>query len=101
MDKLKELILSIDPEATKFKGAKKGNYTVWTPYGETPLMAGNRRQTVAVKVQIDRFTKDDQDEIKEALYQALDGAEFVAFIYESDYEPDTGYIHHIFDCEVW
>lgn len=101
MDKLKELLLSIDPDATKFQGAGKGNYTVWTPYGENALQAGNRRREVAAAVQIDRFTKDDPDEIADAIYAALDAAAFVAFEYLLDYEPDTGYIHHIYDCEVW
>lgn len=100
MDKLKKLLLEIDPGATKFAGAKQGNYTVWAPYGETPLMAGNRRQAIAAKVQIDRYTKDDPDEIAQAIYAALDNADFVAFDYDLDYEQETGYIHHIYDCEV-
>lgn len=100
MDKLKELLLAIDPEVSKFQGAGKGNYTVWTPYGENVLLAGNHRREVAHKVQIDRFTMDDPDEIADAIYAALEKAEFVTFDHQLDYEPDTGYIHHLYDCEV-
>lgn len=100
MDELKALLIAIDPHATKFKGAAKGNYTVWTPYGENPNFAGNRRNEVAQQIQIDRFTKDDPDRVASEIYAALDAAEFVAFSYQLDYERDTGYFHHIFDCEV-
>lgn len=94
------LLLECDPALTKFRGVGRGNYTVWTPYGEAPLLSDGRRREIAAKIQVDRFTKRDRDEIASTLYDALDAAEFVSFAYQLDYESDTGYFHHIFDCEV-
>lgn len=100
MERFRQLIVSVDPTATKYEGAGEGDYTVWRSYGENPLFAGNHRRTVAVRIQVDRFTMDDPDRIADALYEALEAAEFVAFEHLIDYETNTKYIHHIFDCEV-
>lgn len=100
LERLRKLLISIDPTVTKYEGNGKDAYTVWTPYGEEVLFAGDSRAEIVVKVQVDRFTKIDNDQIAVALYQALDKENGVAFEYQQDYEQDTGYIHHIFDCEV-
>lgn len=98
---LETLLLSIDPAAMKYEGNGGEAYTVWTPCGEAQArFAGNRRRAVARKVQIDRFTKSDPDAVAAALYATLDADPRITFAYTQDFEPDTGYIHHIYDCEV-
>ena len=49
--------------------------------------------------QIDRFTTSETDEVADEIRRVLDGDVRVAYRYELDYEPDTRYIHHIYDCE--
>ena len=49
--------------------------------------------------QVDRFTKDEDDATAQALFEALDGDDRVAVYYAVDYERDSEYIHHIYDCE--
>jgi len=100
LEGFKALILAADPEATRYEGNRKGNYTVWREYGMKPLAADNHHADRAMKVQVDRFTKIEDDPVADALFAALDGRDEVAFEYLVDYEVDTGYIHHIFDCEV-
>jgi hypothetical protein len=51
------------------------------------------------KVQVDRFTKTDNDTIALGILNALEAAK-IPHTYLIDYEKDTGYHHHIFDCEV-
>jgi hypothetical protein len=46
-----------------------------------------------------RFTKSDSDPVAPALFAALDAEPSVTVRWLQDYEPSTGYIHHIFDCE--
>lgn len=100
LDAFRSLILSVDPDATRYEGNRKGNYTVWQEYGMNRLHGDSRTADRAFKVQVDRFTKAEDDPIVEALFQALDGQDGIAFEYLVDYEVDTGYIHHIYDCEV-
>ncbi len=100
LEDFRELILSADPDATRYEGSRKGNYTVWQEYGMSPLAADNRTADRAMKVQVDRFTKVEDDPVAAALLAALDERDEVAYTYLVDYEVDTGYIHHIYDCEV-
>lgn len=98
-DAFRDLILSVDPRATKNKGDRKENYTVWQPYELTGPRSNNRRRVRVWKVQVDRFTKIDNDPIAMALLDALDAAH-IPYTYLLDYEKETGYHHHIYDCEV-
>lgn len=100
LEAFQALLLSADPEATRYEGSRDGNYTVWRQYGSGPLSADNHRAEKAMKIQVDRFTKIEDDPIADAIMQTLDHQDHIAFDYLQDYEVDTGYIHHIWDCEV-
>ncbi len=93
----KNLILSVDIEATKFEGNGKRDYTVWTPYQPSRDIADDECEEFTWRIQVDRFTKIDNDPIAKALYDKFEEMH-VPFEYELDYEPDTKYIHHIFVC---
>lgn len=101
-EKLKEfrdLLLTADPEASHYKSTQQENYTVWDEYGENKLTADDAKAEMAIKIQIDRFTKIEYDPVVDAIRDMLD-RECIAYEYLSDNEPDSKYIHHIFDCEV-
>ena len=100
VDAFKYLILSVDPEATKYEGDGGDAYTVWTPYGVSRYCADGGDAALVYKIQVDRYTQDDNDGIAAGLYAALESCDYVAFEYLRDYEPDTGYHHHIYDCEL-
>ena len=93
----RDLLLEADPKATKFKGVGGDNYTVWTPYSPDKTMSDNEEEDFTWRIQVDRFTKTDNDSIAKAIYDKLTEAG-IPFEYEIDFEEDTGYIHHIFDC---
>ena len=97
---IRALVVAVDPLAAHYESAYKGSaaYTVWREYGEAGFMADDRHQGV-IPFQIDRFTKIENDATAAALFAALEADNRVAFAYRVDYEPDTRYIHHIFDCE--
>lgn len=97
---IKALVVAVDPDAQHYDSAKKGPaYTVWRENQLIGLMADNRHQG-AVGFQIDRYTRAENDHIAAAFAAALEDDDRVAYQYLVDYEPDTRYIHHIFDCEA-
>lgn len=96
----KTLLLTADPAATKWKGSGTGNYTVWYPISFPKLMANGAAAETVKRIQVDRFTKLDDDSVVSAIDAALAGHDEVAHDHIVDFEEDTGYIHHIFDCTV-
>ena len=98
----KSLLLKAGPPVSHYQPKKQmGRYMVWTEYGGRRFLAGDRDETRIVRIQVDLFTKTEYDPAFRALYDLLDAAEGVAFSHPlTDFENDTGYIHHIFDCEV-
>ncbi len=93
----KNILLEADPKATKFKGAGGDSYTVWTPYSPEKTMSDNEQEDFTWHIQVDRFTKIDNDPIAEEIYSKLTEAG-IPFKYDFDFEEDTGYIHHIYVC---
>ena len=97
---IRALVVSVDKDAGRYESAYQGGqaYTVWREGRRLGLMADDRHEE-AWAFQIDRFTKTEGDGIADAFLDALDKDERVAYSYTVDYEPDTGYTHHIYDCE--
>lgn len=100
LDEIREMVVSVDRTAGHYESAHRAGqaYTVWREYGELPFTADGRSQG-AVSFQVDRFTRDENDAVARALFQELDKDDRIAMEYRVDYEQDTRYIHHIFDCE--
>lgn len=97
---IREMVAAIDPTSGHYESEHRDGdpYTVWHEKRTLPFM-GDGAHEGGIKFQIDRFTKAENDSIAAGLYAALEARDNVAFEYLTDYEPDTGYIHHIFDCE--
>lgn len=93
------ILHTADPTATRYFSAQTGNYTVWQEYGADHLPGDNQYQDRKWKIQVDRFTKVADDPVADAITTALD-REDIAYSYQVDFELDTKYIHHIWDCEV-
>ena len=102
LDDIRALVVSVDPSAAHYDSAhrKTDAYTVWREYQRTGLSADNKRPNKSWRFQIDRFTKTEGDAIANALETVLDAHPAIAYDYQVDYEPETGFIHHIFDCEA-
>lgn len=98
---IQALVVSVDPDAGHYESAHAGSdaYTVWREFRRVDLRANDVHADEAWAFQVDRFAKAEDDAIAAALFAALDADPLIAFEYLVDYEPDTGYIHHIFDCE--
>ncbi|HBV85761.1 MAG TPA: hypothetical protein DEF42_03680 [Desulfosporosinus sp.] len=93
LQEFRNLLLTADPTASHYESVKNTNYTVWKEF--------ERRKTPEEewRIQVDRFTKIEYDPIVELIDTAL-STDDISFDYKVDYEENTGYIHHIWDCTV-
>ena len=92
----------MDPSAGHYESAHRPgqSYTVWQEIQRAGLLADNKRPCKSWRFQIDRFTKNENDAIAQQLEEALEADPRITYNYVVDYEPGTGYVHHIFDCEA-
>lgn len=95
---IQALVASVDPAARHYRNTKDGsNYTVWMEYMRTGLTGDDVHDT-GWQFEVDRYTKQEYDPVAEAMETALKEDPRVAFTYNVEYEQDTGYIRHMFDC---
>lgn len=94
------LLKTADASVKMYTGPGTGNYTVYLPYDTVTLEADNTTSESGWRIQVDRFTKLSNDPVVTAIALALAGDDDIACQYRIDYEQDTGYIHHIWTCEV-
>lgn len=100
LDQFKEILVAADPKAKHYSSKERGNFTVWREYERLYVFADGENQG-GWKVQIDRYTTEENDAVAEAILAALDAQDNIAYQHLVDYDPETETIRHIFDCEVW
>ena len=93
LQEFRDILLAADPQASHYKSMQTPNYTVWREFGKRAIP----EQTW--KIQVDRYTKIEYDPVVALITTALN-IDDIAYEYLCDFEKDTGYIHHIWDCEV-
>lgn len=103
LEEIRQLVVSADPAAYRYEFGdrntpKTAPYTVWREIRKLPYMTDDRHEE-AWAFQIDRFTRTEGDTTAASIMATLDADIRVTYRYEIDYEPDTHYIHHIYDCE--
>lgn len=96
----KQLILSVDPKATRDFGRGNKDYTVWSEYELDGLHGGDRIAEPKWRILVERFTYDQEDPIALALMNALASAENVTFQYSKRRNSDQELLYHAWDCEV-
>ena len=99
LQEIKKVLLKGDPDIQHYTSRKKtADYTVWKEYRQMGITGGDHHEE-GWCFQVDRFTRKERDPVTENIRRALEAEPAIAFSHEVDYEQDTGYIHHIFDCE--
>lgn len=99
LEDVKALVLGADEDALHYQHARgRGAYTTWC---ETQRIRRTADDTPELgwAFTVDRFTQTEFDPVAERIERVLLEAEGVSYRYAVDYERDSGYIHHIFDCE--
>lgn len=103
LTEFRDIILTADPNAKRYGGKGTDNYTVWGEYGASSLHADNNPFGKVWRIQVDRFTKLEDDPVVAAIDAALNRDDIAIRDYLIDIERENGriaYIHHIWDCEV-
>lgn len=98
---IKKLLTDVDPDAQRYEHDGAGTadaYTVWRELRPVGLY-GDGQEEGSIRFQVDRFTKEEDEETAAQILAALEGQDDIAVEYLVDYERDTGFIHHIFVCE--
>lgn len=97
------IVLKIDADASRYQRLRKPSdkaYTVWSDYGTGTLYANGVPAAKTKKIQVDYFTLIEDDPKALEYYQAFSRNDEITVEHSTDFETDTRYIHHIFDCEV-
>ena len=96
---IRAALIAVDPHIRHYRSmSSSGNYTYWEETHLLNLIADNHHAEGWAFV-VHRFTRDENDAIADALLAALDADDRITVQYNVDHERDTGYIHHIYDCE--
>lgn len=97
------ILKKIDPDISRYQRIRKKSddaYSVWSDYGTRTLYANGVPAGSVKKVQVDYFTFKEDDPVASRYFHALSLNDEIAVEHTADFETDTRYIHHIFDCEV-
>lgn len=99
LSEIRTMLVEVDPAIRHYFSMGTGeDYTYWEEIQRLDLTADGGHEE-GWHFYVHRFTKDEADPIAQALFEALDGDCRTTVIHRVDYEPDTGYLHHIFECE--
>lgn len=97
---IRAALIAVDPAIRHYRSMKaSGNYTYWEETRLLNLCMDNHHAEGWAFV-VHRYTKDENDALAAQLFSALDNDDRITVIYQVDHEIETGYIHHIFDCEA-
>lgn len=102
VQEIKDLLVGVDPDVQRYDHDRAGSgdaYTVWRELEPVGLY-GDGRENGTWRIQVDRFTREEDEETALLLRETLEDQDDIAVEYRVDYERDTGYIHHIFVCEA-
>ena len=96
---IRTLLVSVDPGIRHYFSTEiDRDYTYWEETRRLSFMADDKHLE-AWRFYVHRFTRDEFDPIAQRLFKALDADPRTTVIHRTDFEEDTGYIHHIYECE--
>lgn len=101
VQEIRDVILTADPDARHYEAALDGSdFTVWMEYERIGLMADDGYAEPGWRFEVDRYTKTEYDPIAEALEDVLTNTPGVTSRHRVQYNQQTGYIRHVYDCEA-
>lgn len=97
---IQTLLVGADPDIKHYFSMKRGKaYSYWEETQRLATMADDHHADDAWRFYVHRYTKEEYDEIASHLFRVLDDHPGISVIHTVDYDPDSGYIHHIYECE--
>ena len=99
LNEIRTMLVAVDPDIRHyFSTEKTKDYTYWEESQRLAMLSDDEHDE-GWRFYVHRFTKHEYDPIAGRLFNALDADPRTTVSHTVDYEPDSGYIHHIFSCE--
>lgn len=99
LDAIKTLLVTADPDIRHyFTMSTADAYSYWEETRRLPFTADDRHSE-AWHFYVHRFTKTEGDSTAALLFSTLDGNDGITVSWVTGYDHESGYIHHIFECE--
>ena len=96
---IRDLLVSVDPDIKHyFTDSDAPAFSYWEETRRLPMFSDDRHEQ-AWRFYVHRYTKAENDVMASQLFDTLDQDPRIAFQYIVDFDTDSGYIHHIYDCE--
>ena len=101
LTEINEILTAVDPQIKHyFSMSKTDAYTYWEETKYLPFINDGRYdEDKPIRFYVHRFTRTEEDPVAEALFSALDQNDRIAVDRTVDYDKESNYIHHIFECE--
>lgn len=101
LKQFRDLLLTVTDRVGHGEYFKDGsNYIVWHEVGQIETSADNSKAESGWRIAVDYFTKDEYDETPDKISDLFDCDNIASDSPVIDYEPDTGYTHYAWTCEV-
>lgn len=96
---IRDLLITADPAIRHYFSAETHrDYSYWQETRQLPIMADDCHES-GWRFYVHRFTRCEDDPVAQRIMETLDADPRTTVSHQVDYEPESGYIHHIFDCE--
>ena len=103
LQQVRDLFLTITPNCYHYNAwAKPNQYIVWAEDNQpNALYSDGKMQIQVAEGTLDLFTKDEYDPLFEKCQKVMNDCENITWRWNStQYEEETGYIHHEWVWEV-
>ena len=103
LNEIKALLVSADPNIKHYFSMHGSDepYSYWEETRQIGRVCDDRHGVAdqAWRFYVHRFTKTEGDQTAAAIFEALDGDPRTTVRWVTDFDKDSGFIHHIFECE--
>lgn len=101
LKQFRDLLLTVTDRVCHGEQFKDGgNYIVWHEVSKISNTADNAQSESGYRIAVDYYTKSEYDPLPDKITALFDNDEIAADDVVIDYEPDTGYTHYAWTCEV-
>jgi len=99
LTEIRDLLVTADPAIRHYFSMEEDkDYSFWEETRRLPFTSDDGHDE-GWRFYVHRYTRQEVDPVAIALFRILDADPRVAVIHTIDFDQDSGYIHHIYECE--
>jgi uncharacterized protein YbdZ (MbtH family) len=103
LSEVKALLVSADPDIRHYFSMHNSEklYSYWEETQQIGPVWDDQHDTAnqAWRFYVHRYTRTEDDSVAAAIFEALDQDPRTTVRWSTDFDKESGYIHHIFECE--